>query len=223
MAIRVGRVQFLDSMQFAKSSLAELAKTMNEEDFIETKKLFNIPSQPRSATVHHAHPHWEVNSNGDPTVPCEWCRINLEEERIQQAFQKGVFCYDHLDSLERFNETELPDTDGFFNRLSDTEITWQEERHARRVWKLQGCATLRDYHDYYLKCDTVILADFFEKFRRQCMEAYGLDAAHYFSTPGLALDSALKISGVSLELLDNAPMYDFFEQAIRGGISQIST
>ena len=55
------------------------------------------------------------------------------------------------------------------------------------------------------------------------MESYGLDAAHYFSTPGLALDSALKVSGVSLELLDNAPMYDFFEQAIRGGISQIST
>ena len=55
------------------------------------------------------------------------------------------------------------------------------------------------------------------------MEAYGLDAAHYYSTPGLALDSALKISGVSLDLIDNAPMYDFFEQAIRGGISQIST
>ena len=38
----------------------------------------------------------------------------------------------------------------------------------------------------------------------------------------MALDAALKVSGVSLELLDNEPMYSFFEQAIRGGISQIS-
>ena len=203
-------MQFLDSMQFAKSSLAELVKTMNEDDFVETKKLFNIADKSdHPATVHHAHPEWEVQdpSNGSDPTECEWCRINQEEEKRQQAFQKGVFCYDYLDSLEKFDETSLPDADGFFNRLTDTEITWQEERHARRVWKLQGCATLRDYHDFYLKCDTVILADFFEKFRRQCMESYGLDAAHYFSTPGLALDSALKVSGVSLELLDNAPMY----------------
>ena len=166
MAVRVGRVQFLDSMQFAKSSLAELAKTMNEDDFVETKKLFNIPDQEhRPDTVPHAHPEWEVDSNGDPTTQCERCRINQEEERIQQAFQKGVFCYDYLDSLDRFDETSLPGPEHFFNRLNDSDITWQEERHAKRVWKLQGCTTLRDYHDFYLKCDTVILADFFEKFR----------------------------------------------------------
>ena len=45
MAVRVGHLQFLDSMQFAKSSLAELAKTMDEDDFVETKKLFNIPGK----------------------------------------------------------------------------------------------------------------------------------------------------------------------------------
>ena len=71
-----------------KSSLAELVKTLNEDDFVETKKLFNIPDKSdRPATVHHAHPEWEVDDeNGDPTYECEWCRINQEEERIQQAF-----------------------------------------------------------------------------------------------------------------------------------------
>ena len=56
MTVRVGRVRFLDSMQFAKSSLAELAKTMDEDDFVETKKLFNIPDKEYGpAIVHHAH------------------------------------------------------------------------------------------------------------------------------------------------------------------------
>ena len=170
MTVRVGRVRFLDSMQFAKSSLAELAETMDEDDFVETKKLFDIPDKKdRPAIVHHAHPDWEQQPDDwitDPKIQspsCEWCRINQKEERIQQAFQKGVFCYDYLDSMDRFKETSLPGPEHFFNRLNDTEITWQQERHVKRVWNLQKCTTLRDYHDYYLKCDTVILADFFEK------------------------------------------------------------
>ena len=217
MALKVGRVMFLDTAQFAKGSLAELVKTLKDEDFVETKKLFGIPdSSDRPATVHHAHPAWE-NPAG-----CAWCDTNRAEEKIQQAFQKGVFPYDYLDKIERLTETALPDRAAFYNRLSDTELHWRDELHAERVWELQECATLRDYHDFYLKTDVVLLADFFEKFRTTCLESYGLDAAHYFSTPALALDAALKISGVSLEQLDNAPMYDFYESSIRGGISQIS-
>ena len=233
MSIQVGRVMFLDSMQFAGKSLAELAKTLSEDDFIETKKLFGIPAQQRPPTIPHAHPadeDFSIREDGtsNSTVPlteygeCQWCDINRKEERIQQLFQKGIFPYDYFNSIDRMTETSLPDRDAFYNRLSDEELHWRDERHANRVWELQNCQALRDYHDFYLKTDVVILADVFEKFRTTCFEAYGLDAAHYYSAPGLAFDAALKISGVSLELLDNATMYDFFESSIRGGISQIS-
>ena len=209
MALQVGRVLFLDSIEFAKGSLAELTKTMNEDDFVETKKLFGIPDRcDRPATVAHAHPAWE-----DPS-DCGWCAVNRAEERIQQAFQKGVFMYDWLDSIDRMTETALPDRDAFYNRLTDTELSWQDGEHADRVWELQECETIRDYHDFYLKTDVTLLADFFEKFRTTCLDSYGLDAANYFSTPGLALDAALKISGVTLEQLDNKSMYDFFESSI---------
>ena len=217
MAISVGRVIFLDSMQFAKGSLADLTRTMSEDDFLETKKLFNIPNRAdRPLPVHHVH------SELQDSTECDWCRINEDEERFQQAFQKGIFPYDYLDSIERLTETSLPNREAFYNRLSDSEISAEDECHAKRVWELQGCTTLRDYHDYYLKTDVSLLADFFEKFRSTCLTSYGLDAAHYFSAPGMALDCALKISGVTLEQLDNAGMYDFFENGIRGGISQIS-
>ena len=220
MAVQVGRVLFLDSMEFAKGSLASLVDTMDEKDFVETKKFFGIPdadSPERLVPVAHAHPEWEQD-----TSDCEWCIANRAEEKIQQTFLKGVFPYDHLDSLDRMTETSLPDREAFYNKLNDTEISWAEERHAKRVWEVQGCETLKDYHDFYLKTDVLLLADFFEKFRNFCLTTYGLDAAHYFSTPGLAIDAALKTSGVTLAQIDNAPMYDFFESSIRGGISQIS-
>ena len=68
----------------------------------------------------------------------------------------------------------------------------------------------------------LLLADFFEKFRKMCMDFYGLEPCHYFSAPGLAWDACLKLSGVKLELLDNEQMFSFIERGIRGGISQIS-
>ena len=51
-----------------------------------------------------------------------------------------------------------------------------------------------DYHDVYLQLDVLLLADFFEKFRRTCLEFYKLDPPHYYTTPGLAWDAALRVS-----------------------------
>ena len=61
--------------------------------------------------------------------------------------------------------------------------------------------TIGDYHDLYLKTDALLLADIFEKFITVCIEYYGLDPYHYFSSPGLSLDTVLKMTDVGLELI----------------------
>ena len=43
-----------------------------------------------------------------------------------------------------------------------------------------------DYHAHYLKKDVLLLADVFEKFIDTCLNFYGLDHCHYFSSPRLA-------------------------------------
>ena len=42
---------------------------------------------------------------------------------------------------------------------------------------------MEDYHNFYLKCDILLLADVFEKFRNKSLKSYGLCPSHYFSTP----------------------------------------
>ena len=37
--------------------------------------------------------------------------------------------------------------------------------------------TMNDYHDLYLKCDDLLLADLFEKFSNNSLKNYGLDYA----------------------------------------------
>ena len=92
--------------------------------------------------------------------------------------------------------------------------------HASRVF---SCETIADCDDVYLQLDVLLLVDFFEKFRRTCLDFYSLDPLHYYTTPGLAWDAALRMSRVELELITDENIYNLIENSIRGGNSMIST
>ena len=88
---------------------------------------------------------------------------------------KGIYPYDYMDSFARFEETELPPQGAFFSKLSGDPCTDADYAHAVAVWNAFGCETLGDYHDIYLQLDVLLLADFFEKFRKTCLNYYSLD------------------------------------------------
>ena len=112
--------------------------------------------------------------------------------------RKGVYPSDYMDSAERFDETELPSQDAFFNKLSGSSCSDIDYAHASRVWDAFGCETIADYHDVYLQLDVLLLVNFFDKFRRTCLDFYSLDPLHYYTTPGLAWDAAFRMSRVEL-------------------------
>ena len=70
--------------------------------------------------------------------------------------------------------------------------------------------------------DVLVLADVFENFRNVCNKNYDLDPAHYYTSPGLAWDAALKMTKIRLELLSDYDMILMIKKGIRGGISMIS-
>ena len=82
--------------------------------------------------------------------------------------------------------------------------------------------TLKDYHNLYLKCDNLLLADVFEKFRNNSLKNYRLCPSHYLSAPGLNWDAMLKMTKIQLELITDPDMCIIFEKGTRGGISYIS-
>jgi len=78
---------------------------------------------------------------------------------------------------------------------------------------------ISDHSDLYVTTDGLLLADVSKNFRKVCIENYGLDPAHYCSSPGLSWDGLLKKTGVEPELLTDKDMLIFirdFKQRERG-------
>ena len=143
-------------------------------------------------------------------------------ERHDLLLHKGVYPYEYMDSWERFAEPHLPPKEAFYSKLSDEHISEDDYAQAQKVWETFGCRTLGDYHDLCNCTDVLLLADVFGTFRKTSMRQYGLDPAHYYTSPGLSWDALLKKTGVELELLMDYDQHLFIEKGMRGGISMVS-
>ena len=78
------------------------------------------------------------------------------------------------------------------------------------------------YHNFYLKCEVLLLADVFEIFRKDSLKNYRLCPSHYLSVSGLSWDTVLEMIKIGFELIPNPDMYIFLEKGTRDGISNIS-
>ena len=151
--------------------------------------------------------------------------LNLffEDEGERELLKrKGVFPYDWFNSLEKLEEENLPPKKEFYSMLNEENINEADHEHAQNIWNSFQMKSMREYHNLYLKTDVILLADVFEDFQKICKKHYGLDPAWYYTSPGLAWDAMLKLTGVELELLHDPQMYLLIENGIRGGISTIT-
>ena len=115
---------------------------------------------------------------------------NKEDNELLK--QKGVFAYDWHNNVSKMNNTKLPNIEDFYSKLRGSGISEKDYERAQKVWKHFKMKRWADYHDLYLLCDTLQLADVFESFREVALENYGLDPVYYYSTPNYAWDAMLR-------------------------------
>ena len=78
--------------------------------------------------------------------------------------KKGFHHFEYMTDFEKFKE-KLPSKEKFYSSLPGKKINDKEYDHFLKVWNKFEMKTMKDYHDLYLKCDILLLADPFEKFR----------------------------------------------------------
>ena len=139
--------------------------------------------------------------------------IHNDNDKVSLLLRKGIY---------PFEERHLPPVEYFYSKLNAKHITNADFKHLTLVFNSFNCQTLLDYHDLYLLSDVLLLADVFENFRHVCLNAYKVSPCHFYTSPGLAWQACLKMSGVEIELLTDPVVYLFIEEGLRGGISVIS-
>ena len=50
--------------------------------------------------------------------------------------RKGVYAYEYMDSMDKFNEKELPTIGKFYSSLNNSNISKDDYNHAKKVWDL---------------------------------------------------------------------------------------
>ena len=120
--------------------------------------------------------------------------------------QKGFYPYEYMSEFEKLKE-KLPHKEKFYSSLTGNKISDKEYRHVLNVWSKFEMKTMKDYHDLYLKCKVLLLANVFEKFRDNSLKNFGLCPSHYLRAPGLSWDTMLNMKKVELELILDPDMY----------------
>ena len=122
----------------------------------------------------------------------------------------------------KFDETQLPPIDCFYNTLNDEALSPQDYKRAQDIWSFFKIQNLQQYYDHYLLSDVLLLANVFEHFRQDVFEKHGFDCLFYPTLPSLAWSMAFKHTKMELNLITDEAIYLTFENFIRGGISTIS-
>jgi hypothetical protein len=165
-----------------------------------------------------------VDYRDQPYMPPVLTEHQMEkvQDRMKLMTRKGVYPYEYFDCWEKFDDSRLPSKEHFYSKLNDSDISDDNYQRAQDVFRCMEMTSLRDYHNFYLLCDVLLLADVFETFRSTCKKNYDLDPAHFYTAPGLSWQAALKMTGVQLELLTDIDQHLFIEAGIRGGVSSIN-
>ena len=98
-------------------------------------------------------------------------RQEFDKNVLDLVKQKVFHPYEYIGDLKKFKE-ELPNKNTFYSSLTDSKISDEEYEVVLNVWNKFQMKTMKDCHDLYLKCDILLLADLFEKIRKNSLKNY---------------------------------------------------
>ena len=144
---------------------------------------------------------------------------DFHNNELDLVKQKGFYPYEYMSSFEKFKE-QLPSKKKFYSSLtSQKKNSDKEYEHVLKVWNKSEMKKMKGYHNLYLKCDVLLLAGAFEKFRNNNLLNQGLCPSRFLSAPVFIWDAMLNMKRVELELIPDPDMHIFLGKGTRGGVS----
>ena len=174
------KIKFIDSCRFVSSSLSKLVDNLSEgihnnkcSDCESNLDYIKIKNEKLLLKCFNSNSYYKKKFNKDLIKKFKntyrFCNNDLN--KFVLLLRKGVYPYEYMDSLEKFNETSLPSKD-FYSNSNMEDIDDIDYRHGNNVFKVFKLENLGDYHDLYVQSETLLLADVFNNFRDMCIKVY---------------------------------------------------
>ena len=230
----IGKLCFMDSLQHLSTSLDKLTSNLAAKALIKGCRFCQRRGPKKSIERHERIAHkkeikteykhkkksltlTDLFPNLHKNFKKKW--KHLPEKAFEMLTRKGVYPYAYMDSMSKFQETQLPPKESFYNDLSKKAISDEDFEFVHQLWETFNLKNLKELHELYMETDTLLLADVFESYRKSILKNYGLDPVHFYTAPALSWAAGLKFTGVKLEIPSDVNMHIFFDQGLTGGIS----
>ena len=186
------QLRFIDSIRFMASSLDSLTNNfvgvsgMSCNVCVESCEFTHVDeydvAHGKCRNCYSGYNKCQISVNSE----FDNLRVSHNDEQFRLLLRKGVYPYEYMSSWNKFEETQLPPKETFHSNLNMSDISKYDYEHVQKVWKEFNLKNFGEYHDLYLKTDTLLLSNVFEAFRNTCLQHYKLDPAHFYTSTGLA-------------------------------------
>lgn len=146
------------------------------------------------------------------------------DDKFEIAMRKGVYPYEWVDNMKKFECKGLPNYENFYSSLRNGNVDQNDYEYAKKSYELLKCKNFGDYHDHYLRLDVLLLCDVFENFRKKCKEDLKVDPCNYVSIASVAYDAFLlnmKKNNKDVKTVENNDVKEFYERHKLGAICQV--
>ena len=194
------KIKFIDSYRFMSLSLSKLVDSLSEGiynnkcvdcnsclDYVRSTSVVDtytkIKNEKLLLKCFNCNTYYKKKFNKELIKKFKnmYSFCNNDVNKFVLLLRKDIYCYEYMDSWERFNETSLPSKEDFYSNLNMDTIDDIDYRHGNNVFKRFKLENLGQYRDLYVQSDTLLLADVFENFRGMCIKEYELDPPHFLS------------------------------------------
>ena len=199
-------IHICDTFLFLTLSLERIVDSIRKDD-LETNK-------------HNFTRFFEIFQKRYPGVP---------EEEIDHILRKNIFPYkfftdsSKLDTpIDEFLAIFEPKEENvkFFSErvgIEDLAASYGDNKHVIETFR---CRDARDYHDLYLCCDVLQLADVFDRSMKILWESHHIHLTRYLGMPSASWAAFLRHDPqMKIPLYTDTFFAEFFKEMIRGGIT----
>ena len=186
------KIKFIDSFRFISTSLSNLVcnlcESLHNDRCVDCKSCLDYVTTKDEQLIFRCFSckknyYKDFNKELIKRFASTYKFCNKGLNKFILLLRKGVYPYEYMDNWERFDEKLLPIREAFYSNLNIENITNTDYRHANKMFKEFKLKDLGEYHDLYIKSDTLLLADVFENFRNMCVKVYELDPANFLTAP----------------------------------------